>query len=337
MRWSWLPSLALLVLTLHCAPRIGRVSHMEVPPGFPAPAYDLSRNPIYPGGVALGRALFYDPILSRDSSVSCASCHSPFNAFAHTDHALSHGIGDSIGIRNAPSLVNLAWQSVFMWDGAINHLDMQALAPITHSGEMGETIKGVVGKLKSSPRYRELFQGAFGASEATGERMLKALAQFQLTLVSAGAKYDRVKRGDASFTVQEEQGYALFRRHCADCHAEPLFTDHSFAWNGLPADPDLRDNGRQRITGDRADSLRFKVPTLRNLAFTYPYMHDGRFRKLGQALRHYVSGIPEGVAPDPRLLGRIPLDDRALTDLTAFLMTLNDTAFVFNPSTGFPR
>lgn len=329
--------LALLVLGLHCAPRIGRLTLPGAPPGFPEPAYDLSRNPLTPEGIALGRTLFYDPLLSLDSSISCASCHSPFNAFAHTDHALSHGIGDSIGLRNAPTLANLAWQSVFMWDGAINHLDMQPLAPITHPGEMGENAEQVVAKLNASAKYRDLFLAAFGEREATGEHMLKALAQFQLTLVSADAKYDRVKRGEARFTEQEEQGYLLFRKHCAACHAEPLFTDHSFAWNGLPADPDLQDAGRQRISGERADSLRFKVPTLRNLAFTYPYMHDGRFRKLRQALRHYVSGIPEGASPDVRLQGRLSLDDRELTDLSAFLMTLNDTAFVFNPITGFPR
>lgn len=329
--------LGLLVLTLHCAPHIGRLTLPGVPSGFPKPAYDLSRNPLTPAGIALGRHLFYDPILSRDSSISCASCHSPFHAFAHTDHALSHGIGDSIGLRNAPTLANLAWQPVFMWDGAINHLDMQPLAPINHPGEMGELTEHVVAKLNASPKYRDLFLAAFGEKAATGEHMLKALAQFQLTLVSADAKYDRVKRGAARFTKQEEQGYLLFRKHCQACHAEPLFTDHSFAWNGLPADPDLQDAGRQRISGARADSLRFKVPTLRNLVFTYPYMHDGRFRKLGQALRHYVSGIPEGVSPDERLRGRLSLDDRDLTDLTAFLMTLNDTAFVFHPAHGFPR
>jgi cytochrome c peroxidase len=175
---------------------------IEFPSHFPKPVYDFKKNPLSKEKVELGRVLFFDPILSKDKSISCASCHSSFNAFAHTDHDLSHGIGDSIGNRNAPALFNLAWQSSFMWDGAVNHLDVQALAPITHPKEMGEDLETVVRKLQASKIYPKLFFKAFNDSIITGERVLKSLSQFQLTLISANSKYDRVKEGIENFTEQ---------------------------------------------------------------------------------------------------------------------------------------
>lgn len=307
------------------------------PPGhFPKPVYDFRRNPLSAEAVALGRVLFYDPILSADSTISCASCHSPYNAFAHTDHDLSHGIGDQIGTRNAPALFNLAWQPAFMWDGAVNHLDVQALAPITHPKEMGEDLAHVVAKLRARPLYRRLFAGAFGDSVATGERLLKALSQFQLTLVSASARYDSVRAGAARFTAQEAQGYTLYRRHCSACHAEPLFSGYAFSRNGLLIDTTLDDLGRMAITQQSADSLRFKVPSLRNLSYSYPYMHDGRFTRLGQVLQHYTRlqphpGLPAALQQPIALSA----DDKA--DLIAFLLTLNDKAFVFDPRHQFPK
>ncbi|MEM7372999.1 MAG: cytochrome c peroxidase [Bacteroidota bacterium] len=292
--------------------------------------------------VELGRALFYDPILSRDGTVSCASCHSPYNAFAHTDHDLSHGIDDQIGSRNAPPLFNLAWQEHFMWDGAINHLDMQALAPISHPGEMGETIASVVEKLTAHESYPALFAEAFGErideeKQITGEGVLKALSQFQLTLVSATAKYDSVQQGLTQFTAQEQQGYRLFQQHCSSCHAEPLFSSNGFANNGLPIDTTLNDLGRWQISQLESDKHRFKIPSLRNLSYTYPYMHDGRFRKLNQVLTHYSSGIQYSQTLAPELNNPIDLSSHDKADLIAFLLTLNDKAFVFNPTHQFPR
>ncbi|MFM7725598.1 MAG: cytochrome-c peroxidase, partial [Flavobacteriales bacterium] len=146
--------------------------YMKTPSGWPVPVYDFSKNPPTASSVQLGRQLFYDPALSADGKVSCASCHSPFSAFAHNDHALSHGIHDSIGTRNAPALFNLAWRNSFMWDGAIHHLDMQALAPISHPAEMGSDLKTVVDKLSRSNTYRGRFNDAFGDSIVTGERTL---------------------------------------------------------------------------------------------------------------------------------------------------------------------
>lgn len=300
------------------------------PSHFPKPSYDLSHNPLDSNTVDLGRILFYDPILSADHSISCASCHSPYNAFAHTDHELSHGIFDSIGHRNAPALFNLAWQEKFMWDGAINHLDMQALAPISHAKEMGSSIDIVVKKLNESSHYRPLFYGAFNDSTVTGTKVLKALSQFQLTLVSANARYDKVKKGIDTFTTQEKNGFELFKMNCNTCHREPLFSTYAFENNGLPVDPTLNDYGRWVITNNPADSLRFKVPSLRNLSYTYPYMHDGRFATLKEVIHHYTNGIKTSTTLSHHLKDLIPLTANEKVDLIAFLLTLNDKEFVFD-------
>jgi cytochrome c peroxidase len=224
-----------------------------------------------------------------------------------------------------------------MWDGAINHLDMQALAPISDSAEMGENLVHVIAKLQAKKPYPSLFRDAFGDSLITGERLLKAIAQFQLTLVSSGAKYDEVKAGSAIFSAQEAKGYSLFQQHCNTCHTEPLFSSYAFENNGLPVDTILNDYGRGSITQRQEDSLTFKVPSLRNLSYTYPYMHDGRFRKLSQVLQHYTD---DSRAPDflnKEQLNPMNLSANEKTDLIAFLLTLDDKAFVFDPKHQFPR
>ncbi len=307
---------------------VGEPGARPLPKHFPEPWYDFSKNPLTEQGIKLGRYLFYDPILSRDSTVSCASCHLSYTAFTHVDHALSHGIEDRIGRRNSPALMNLAWSRQFMWDGAINHLDFQALAPISDSTEMDEKLENVVRKLNRSQVFRTRFYEAYGDSTATGERLLKAIAQFELSLISANSKYDRVKLGLDTFSLQEQNGYLLFQKNCARCHAEPLFTNNGFEKNGLPPDPDLKDWGRMRITQNPVDSLKFKVPTLRNIEFSYPYMHDGRFQKLRDVLRFYSS-------PDAAELG-IALTAFEKVDLMTFLLTLTDREFLFNPAFSFP-
>ena len=310
---------------------------LEYPDYFPQPVYDLKKSPLTEAKINLGRALFYDPVLSKDSTISCASCHSPYNAFAHTDHDLSHGINDQIGKRNAPALFNLAWQSLMMWDGATNHLDMQSLAPISDPTEMGEEIANVVRKLQQKAIYPPLFEQAFGDRLITGAAVLKALAQFQLTLVSANSKYDQVKKGEAEFTEQENRGYALFQNSCNSCHTEPLFSNYQFSSNGLPIDSTLNDYGRGSITLQSADSLHFKIPSLRNLSFTFPYMHDGRFRKLKEVLRHYaqIERHQTGLPPELKTMPQLSANEQ--TDLIAFLLTLNDPSFVFDPENKFPK
>lgn len=302
---------------------------LRYPENWPAPAYDFSRNPLTRQGIELGRRLFYDPVLSRDSTVSCASCHLSFTAFTHVDHALSHGIKDRVGKRNSPALMNLAWARHFMWDGAVTQLDFQALAPIEHPAEMDNTIRNVVQKLSASPEYEQMFEAAFGAGGVTGERVLKALSQFELTLISADSKYDRVQRGAEQFTEMEQRGYRIFQKNCASCHTEPFFTHFGFEKNGLPADSTLGDTGRMGVTQNPMDSLLFKVPTLRNIEFSQPYMHDGRFKKLREVLNHY--------AQNPVLKSGAELGPDEKTELLAFLLTLTDRSFLFNPDFSFPR
>jgi len=327
----------LLFTSVICISAIGIATQFKTPKHFPKPTYDFTKNPLTSNKILLGRMLFYDPILSRDSSISCTSCHSSFSAFTHIDHDLSHGIGDSMGKRNSSALMNLAWQDKFMWDGAINHLDVQALAPIAHEDEMGSSIQEVVKKLNRSKQYQLLFEKAYGTSEITGEKTLKAIAQFMLTLVSANAKYDSVMLNKEAFTAQELAGYNLFKANCATCHAEPLFTTHDFANNGLPVDTTLNDFGRIKITGSTLDSLLFKIPTLRNIEYSYPYMHDGRFKNLRQVLHHYTSGIQQSATLHPALQKGIALSADEKTDLIAFLLTLSDKEFVFNPIHQFPK
>lgn len=307
------------------------------PDNFPVPQYDFSKNPLSEKKIELGRKLFYDPILSRNGSISCASCHSQYTAFTHVDHALSHGIDDRVGTRNSPALMNLAWHNTFMWDGAINQLDMQALAPISHPDEMGESIANVVAKLKHSTVYPKLFFGAFNDSIITGEQTLKAISQFLLTLVSANSKYDSVMRKLSYFTVQQNNGYRLFQKNCSSCHTEPLFTNLQFENNGLPVDITLNDYGRMKVTKNKNDSLKFKVPSLRNIEFSYPYMHDGRFKRLSDVLNYYTSGVQYSNTLSPQLKNKIRLTSNEKVDIIAFLLTLTDKEFLFNPNFSYPR
>ncbi len=307
------------------------------PEGWPKPQYDFSKNKLSAEQIGLGRILFYDPILSADSTISCNSCHSQFSGFTHVDHRLSHGIKDRIGTRNSPVLINLAWNKSFMWDGAVNHLDVQALAPISNHDEMNESIGNVLIKLQRSKFYPSLFKIAYGSDSITSERILKSLSQFMLTLISANSKYDSVIRKQSHFTLQEENGYKLFQKNCASCHQEPLFTNGEFENNGLPVDTTLNDVGRYKISLRAQDSLRFKVPTLRNIEFSYPYMHDGRFKSLREVIDHYTSGVVKHKTLSKPLESSIILTSNEKVDLTAFLLTLTDRTFLFDPRFGYPR
>ncbi|MBX2905934.1 MAG: c-type cytochrome [Taibaiella sp.] len=309
----------------------------KVPDGWPRPVYNLQNNPLKKETILLGRALFHDPILSEDSTISCTSCHLQYTAFSHVDHALSHGINDSIGTRNSPTLANLAWSTTFMWDGAVNHLDMQPLAPIAHPAEMASDISVVLMKLRRSQHYPQLFRDAYGDTGITGERFLKAMSQFMVSIVSAGSKYDEVQAGKATFSEQEQKGYRIFKQHCAACHTEPLFTNNTLANNGLTMDSVLRDTGRMKITGRGEDSLLFKVPTLRNVEYSYPYMHDGRFERLQEVIEHYTTGIVHGPTLSPELQKKISLSANDKVDLLAFLLTLTDREFLYDTSYSFPR
>jgi cytochrome c peroxidase len=298
-----------------------------VPAGWPQPQYDFAANPLTKEGFELGRKLFYDTRLSSDGQVSCGSCHQQFAGFVLFDHDLGHGVNNNHTLRNPQPLFNLAWHKEMMWDGGINHIEVQPLAPITDPNEMGETITNVIEKLKANAAYRAMFKAAFGDETITSQRMLKALTQFMLMIVSNNSKYDRVKQGAESFTTLENIGYQVFQTHCATCHKEPLFTDLSYRNTGLPISTYLNDKGRMRITGNRSDSLKFKVPSLRNVALTYPYTHDGRIYSLDQMVDHYRFNVVNDFSTDPLVRNKIALTITEKAAVIAFMKTLTDTTF----------
>lgn len=317
----------------------GTEVYFTIPEFWPKPEYNFSKNPLSQEKIQLGRALFYDPLLSADNTISCSSCHSQYNAFTHSDHKLSHGIADQIGTRNAPALQNLAWRNSFMWDGSAHHLDAQALAPLTNPIEMNETLEHIVAKLQRSNKYPKAFYAAFGDSIVTGQRTLQALSQFMVTLVSSNSKYDKVMRKEKgfSFSESESKGYLLFKNNCASCHKEPLFTNDRFESNGLEPDSLLKDIGRMKITGHRKDSLLFKVPSLRNVEVSYPYMHDGRFANLQMVLFHYTNGIHNSKTLPKQLRKKMNLSEDDKRNLINFLKTLTDEEFLRNKDYSFPR
>lgn len=300
----------------------------NVPPGFPTPFYNFEGNTLTTEGFELGRRLFYDGILSKDGNFPCSSCHKSFAAFSTFDHDLSHGFNNQFTTRNAPGLFNLVWQKELHWDGGVNHIEVQPLAPITAPNEMAENITDVVNKLKKDPKYPGLFKAAFGHPEINSQDMLEALAQFIGSMVSANSRYDKFKRGELGFSQAEQTGYALFTAKCAACHKEPLFTDLSYRNNGMPLNPFLKDYGRMRITNRKEDSLKFRVPSLRNVFLTFPYGHDGRFYSLDNMLAHYSSGIQNSATLDPLLVNRIPLTTEEKYYLKTFLSTLTDSSFI---------
>ena len=300
----------------------------KVPAGFPKPFYYFKNNTPTPAGFVLGRKLFYDPILSRDSSISCGFCHMRIAGFAHIDHALSHGINGLIGKRNVPPLENLAWSNSFMWDGRINHLEVQPLAPITNPIEMNETIEHIIEKLQRNRDYVSMFKTAFNDSVVNSKNILKALAQFTGLMISANSRYDKYMRGEDTLSAAELNGLQLFRDNCAQCHKEPLFTDNTFRNTGLPMDTNLRDSGVAALNGDMKDFMKFKVPTLRNIEMTYPYMHDGRLRTLKQVIDHYTKKFRAESHADPILVKGIQLTELDKADIIAFLKTLTDQTFL---------
>lgn len=308
---------------------------LRKPANFPAMVYDLSRNPLTVEGVALGKTLFYDVQLSRDSTISCGLCHQQSAGFAHSDHALSHGIHDRIGTRNVPGLQNLGWDREFFWDGGVTSLDELPMTPIQSAVEMDLKFSEALSRVQKSPKYPPLFKAAFGSDTVTTARFLKAISQFVLTLVSADSRYDKYVRKETGgeLTTDELAGLSLFQQKCATCHATDLFTDRSYRNNGLPAGV-INDQGRYTITLAETDRLKFKVPSLRNVEKTFPYMHDGRFATLDQVLEHYRTGVKDSPTLDPLLKANgklgIALADTEKRQLIAFLRTLTDNTFLTN-------
>lgn len=306
-----------------------------IPANFPQPQQDMHLNKPTKYGVALGRRLFYDARLSADNTISCAFCHEQKYAFTHHGHQFSHGIDNLEGVRNAPAIQNLIFQDTYFFDGASNSIQMLAIVPIHNAVEMAETLPNIVKKLKQDPTYGPMFQAAFNSNDISSDKILNALAQFLAVMISSDSKYDKFVRSEGvSFSADEKKGLQLFNTHCASCHATDLFTDNSFRNNGLPINTRLHDTGRYQVTGFEEDKYKFKVPSLRNIALTAPYMHDGRFGSLESVLNFYTNGVQ----PTPNLdsllntegrLG-IPLNEEEKAQLILFLQTLTDEHFITN-------
>lgn len=301
----------------------------EHPEHFPAPFYNFQKNPITNAGFELGKKLFYDVQLSRNLTISCGSCHIQTSGFTHHGHDVSHGIEDRLGIRNTPPTVNLAYMPHFNWDGGIFDLDFQPIAPITAHEEMDADLEVVLDRIKNDASYKKMFQQAFQTDEIEWSYMLKALSQFMNMIVSAQSKYDSVILNlGPQFTEMEQQGYMLFKNHCNSCHQEPLFTDHSFRNNGIGIGTS-GDKGRFEVTQNPEDLYKFRVPSLRNMRVTSPYMHDGRFYTLQVVLEHYTNEVKDMPTLDPLLRsanGRtgIQLTQNEKEAIIAFINTLND-------------
>jgi cytochrome c peroxidase len=309
-------------------------SIFKAPAHFPEVVYKLENNLVTEDGFQLGKALFYDGILSRDGSISCGSCHIQSWAFTHHGHDLSHGIDDKLGTRNTPAIQNMAFYKEFFWDGGVHDLDFLPLVPIENPVEMDERLPNVLSKLRAHPQYPARFEKVFGSKEITTAHFLKALSQFMVMLVSSNSRYDQWKQNQGTLTNEELAGYEIFQQKCSSCHSTELFTDQSYRNNGLSIEHN-QDPGRFEITRQETDRHRFKVPSLRNVARSRPYMHDGRFSSLRDVLNHYAEGVHNTPNLDPLLKHNgkpgIPLTADEKNKIIAFLHTLTDEQFLTDP------
>ncbi|WP_289046252.1 cytochrome c peroxidase [uncultured Olleya sp.] len=293
-------------------------------------------------GVTLGKRLFFDNILSVDGTKACASCHLPQNAFSDPNQ-FSQGVTTTLGTRNSMPLFNLAWNfdDKYFWDGHALGLENQALEPVIDTNELGnDSWEPVEAKLNNHEEYPKLFKQAFGTSVITKQLVAKAIAQFERTLISGNSKFDKFSNGEISLTPQEQNGLNIFmsedKGDCFHCHGNPnnpLWTDNQFHNNGL--DATFSDLGLGLISGNPNDNGKFKSPSLRNLAYTAPYMHDGRFATLEEVIEHYSTGLQDSDTIDTLMKkvdqGGVQLTTEDKADLKAFLLTLSDPTFINNP------
>ena len=330
---------------------------LEIPPFFP-PMDIPEDNPLTEEGVQLGRMLFWETRLSETNTMSCGTCHLPEHSFSDPN-PYSTGVTGAVGNRNAMALINMGWATLFFWDGRAFTLEEQILDPIPHPDEMNLPWLEAVNRLQNdaeSTRYPERFFDAFGTTTVTEDLVVKAIAQFVRTMVSSDSKFDLWRRGETDLTDSEYNGYQMFLREggdpevvpggqfggdCFHCHGEAglQFTDHLFHNNGLDATFEL-DPGHFNVTGNPQDSGLFRTPTLRNVALSAPYMHDGRFATLEDVIDHYNTGGVPSSTIDPFMKygsGGLGLAPSQKADLIAFLHTLTDTAFVNNPAFSNPH
>jgi cytochrome c peroxidase len=284
-----------------------------------------SDNPQSDAKIALGAQLYFDPRLSVDNSVSCATCHAPETAWANHD-TVDTGVGGRTGTRNSGTVMDAAYMRFQFWDGRARTLEEQALGPIHNPVEMGETLGHVVRKLNAIAGYRAQFHHVFGTA-VTADGIAKAIAAFERTVLSGPSPYDRFKAGDrTAMSESARRGLDLFdgTAGCSACHAPPMFSDQSFHNIGVGMDRPQPDLGREAVTNDPADRGKFKTPSLRNVALTWPYLHDGSAATLDDVVELYDDGGVPNPTLDPRItpLG-LTADQRE--DLVAFLQSLTGT------------
>ena len=317
---------------------------------FPAPNIPQD-NQLTMAGVELGRMLFYEKMLSKDGSQSCADCHLQKDGFSDA-RQFSIGVEGLPGKRQAMAVFNVAWHKNGMfWDGRASSLRDQSLLPIQDPLEMNETLENAVKKIQDTKMYRDQFIRAFGDETVTAERMSLAMEQFEMTIVSNNSKYDQYLRGEVTLTESEDRGRELFFSEydpfgsekggeCFHCHAGFNFTNNQFMNNGLDGEGEFTDEGYKMVTGNDSDLAKFKVPSLRNIALTAPYMHDGRLASLEEVIEHYNSGVKPSSTVDFLLQYNLDpglqLTAQNKADLIAFLHTLTDTTFLENEAYSSP-
>jgi cytochrome c peroxidase len=341
-----------IILFFSCSHDASLVNPAATPYNLSYPSYLGTpvipfNNPTTVEGVLLGRKLFYEVKLSGDNSISCASCHKQQYAFADTS-AFSKGVGGTNGTRNAPGLSNVAWQTSLFWDGRASSLENQVPGPIQNPIEMHQDLSAAVSKLQATSVYPPLFKAVFGSATITALGIQNAIAQFERTLISSNSKFDKFIGGNSSaFNAQEHSGYILFSTHplpqanirggnCGDCHGGYLQKNRSYENNGL--DSIFNDNGYGIFTGNSFDNGKFKVPSLRNIALTAPYMHDGRFKTLEEVLAHYNQHVLQSATISPLMNvsndatgTTLGLTQQEIDDIIVFLHTLTDTTFTKDP------
>ena len=308
-------------------------------------------NPLTVEGIRLGRRLFYETRLSKNNTLSCASCHQQSHAFTDP-RRFSLGFDGTPTKRNSMTLTNILWVQNFFWDGRATSLEAQALTPLTDPHEMGQPLEQSAQKI---PEYASLFEAAFDSPDITPDRILKALTQFERTLISSNSRYDQYIRGEAALTPEEQRGLTLFfgsatnipppatrirSAGCGNCHGGPRTFNETYHNNGLDAEP--KDSGRAAITHMSYDRGRFRVVTLRNIALTAPYMHDGRFNTLEEVIDHYSDHLQPSATLSPTLRDTtntpisLHLTPQEKADLLAFLNTLTDSTFITDPRFSAP-
>jgi cytochrome c peroxidase len=297
----------------------------ELPAHFPKPHHTLR---IDAQKFELGKQLFFDPVFSKDSTISCASCHQQTAVFSDT-RPFSLGVRSQVGKRNAPALQNLLWSNTFFWDGGVHNIDLIPLNPITNAKELDESMLNIVYKINRAKTYQSQFKTIFHTDTISSHQILEALTHYQAALISDQSPFDNYLRGKIKLSDDEMQGYTIFQTKCGHCHEGPLLSNYSYRNNGVfkPGDTDL---GRYEISLIEGDKGKFKIPSLRNIAITAPYMHNSSLSSLEEVLNHYESGIQLSPSLDSSLRNKIHFQPGEKKKIIAFLKTLTDLEYTKN-------